>query len=69
MTPSPIKATFIRSRSQLLDTALKHLSEAYYPRLSEDKDRSCAYKKIFQYQRTVKYLKVASPSHKPRDMY
>jgi hypothetical protein len=36
MTPNTIKATFLRSRSQLLDTALVHLSENYYIRLSQD---------------------------------
>lgn len=36
MHSSSIKATFIRSRGQLLDAALKHLSEHYYTRLSEN---------------------------------
>ncbi len=36
MTPTPIKATFLRSRSQLLDAGLVHLSENYYIRLSQE---------------------------------
>lgn len=36
MTPTPIKATFLRSRSQLLEAGLVHLSENYYIRLSQE---------------------------------
>lgn len=36
MNSSSIKATFIRSRSQLLEAGLRHLSEHYYIRLSEN---------------------------------
>ena len=36
MPPVSIKAIFIRSRSQLLDAALLHLSNKYYPRLSNN---------------------------------
>lgn len=36
MPPVPIKAIFTRSRRQLLDAALLHLSDKYYPRLSNN---------------------------------
>lgn len=38
MQPTPIKATFLRSRNQLLDAAIAHLGDKYYTRLSKNEN-------------------------------